>query len=245
MGLFKTTVKSWCGGLRALCQMLPLVLSIAIAWGVAAAPDPDRPGREITGPEKEKFLQTWRQHLQDMNSLHMVFTQEKYLRVLQRPIVSQGELWWKGETLLYQLRNTAGAVELVMRVDDEAVQMYYPLLQSLEVIERQTAPLSSAPMPFMSRDLMALTQTYDLDLFESEGRYTLKLTPKASDSQAPLTAIWLQMEAFRIREMTQVEKNGDRVVMTIAAFEPNAVISEAQLALRVPPETKVVHPLRP
>jgi outer membrane lipoprotein-sorting protein len=245
MGLCKTAVKPCLGVPFTLYLMLPLMLCIAIAWGVSAAPDDNRPGREITGPEKEKFLQTWRQHLQNMDSLHMVFTQEKHLRVLQRPIVSQGELWLQGETLLYQLSNTAGAVELVMRLDDKAVQMYYPLLQRLEVLERQTVPLSSTPVPFMGRDMMALTQAYDSALFESAGRYTLTLTPKASDSQALFSAIRLQIEAFHIRRMTQVEKNGDRVVMTISAFEPNAVISEAQLALQVPPETQVVNPLRP
>jgi hypothetical protein len=97
----------------------------------------------------------------------------------------------------------------------------------------------------MNRDVMALTQAYDSDLFESAGRYTLTFTPKASDRQAPFTAIRLQMEVFRMRQMTQVEKNGDRVIMTISAFEPNAVVSEAQLALQVPPETQVVNPLRP
>jgi outer membrane lipoprotein-sorting protein len=244
MGLFKMAVKA---GHRARCTrniMLPLVLCLALAWGVMAS-EQSQFGREVTGPEKEKFLQTWRQHLQTMDSLHMVFTQKKYLRVLQRPIVSQGELWLKGETLRYQLSNTAGAVELVMRVDDKAIQMYYPLLQSLEVVERQSLPLSSMPMPFMSRDLMALTQAYNSDLFETAGRYTLKLTPKSSDDQAPFKAIWLQIEALHIREMTQAEKTGDRVVMTLSTFEPNAMISESQLALRVPPDTKVVHPLRP
>jgi outer membrane lipoprotein-sorting protein len=179
-----------------------------------------------------------------MDTLHMIFTQEKHLRVLQRPIVSHGELWLKGQTLLYHLKNTAGAIELVVRIDDTAMQTYYPMLQSLEVIERQTVPLSLAPMPFISGDLVALTQAYDSELFESAGHYTLKLTPKPSDPNASFAAIWLRLEAFHIRELTQVEKNGDRVVMKISAFNPNIAISDAQLALHLPAGTKVVYPLQ-
>lgn len=244
MNLFKTTVALRFGVRHALYGTLSLLLYVAIACGVSAALGNDAPGRVVTGPAKERVLQTWRQHLQDMKALHMIFTQEKHLRVLQRPLVSQGELWLKGKTLLYHLKDTAGAVELVVRIDETAMQTYYPMLQSLEVIERQTIPLSFAPMPFISGDPVALTQAYDSELFESAGHYTLKLTPKPSDTNASFAAIWLRLEAFHLRELTQVEKNGDRIVMKISAFNPNAAIAEAQLALHLPAGTKVVYPLQ-
>lgn len=241
---FKMAVRPRFCAQRVRYGTLSLLLYVAIVWSASAALGNDGLGRAITGPDKEHFLQTWRQHLQDMDSLHMIFTQEKHLRVLQRPIVSQGELWLKGKTLLYHLKNSAGAVELAMRIDETAIQTYYPLLQSLEVIERQSVPLSSAPMPLISHDLVALTQAYDSELFELAGHYRLKLTPKPSEVNASFAAIWLRLEAFQMRQLIQVEKNGDRVVMTISVFNPNAAISDAQLALRPAAGTKVVYPLR-
>ena len=39
------------------------------------------------------FLTTWGERLRSMHSLHMVFTQEKHLRLLRQALVAQGELW--------------------------------------------------------------------------------------------------------------------------------------------------------
>ena len=84
------------------------------------------------------FLTTWGERLRRMRSLHMVFTQEKHLSMLRQPLATQGELWLKGETLLYVLTNTAGEKELTVRLDKHTVQTYYPLLNTLEVIDLQT-----------------------------------------------------------------------------------------------------------
>jgi hypothetical protein len=65
-------------------------------------------GNPVTGEAKTAFLTTWGERLRGMRSLHMVFTQEKHLRLLRQALVAQGELWLKGETLLYVLTNTAG-----------------------------------------------------------------------------------------------------------------------------------------
>ena len=65
-------------------------------------------GNPVTGEAKTAFLTTWGERLRGMRSLHMVFTQEKHLRLLRQALVAQGELWLQGETLLYVLTNTAG-----------------------------------------------------------------------------------------------------------------------------------------
>ena len=47
-------------------------------------------GNPITGEAKTAFLTTWSGHLRSMQSLHMLFRQEKYLRVLRQALVAQG-----------------------------------------------------------------------------------------------------------------------------------------------------------
>jgi len=200
-------------------------------------------GSPVTGEAKTAFLTTWSERLRSMRSLHMVFRQEKHLRVLRQALVAQGELWLKGETLLYVLTNTAGATELMVRLDKQTVQTYYPLLNTLEVIDVQTTGTSPPLLPFWHPEPDALTRDYEIDLFlDSAGLYTLRLVPR--DARVPVQEMRLALRDFQPQEFVQVEKNGTRVHMHILTFTVNPEVSEAQLALHVPAGTKVVHPLK-
>lgn len=194
----------------------------------------------VTGAEKSAFLQAWSARMQSMQSLHMLFTQEKQLRLLRRPLVTQGELWLKGETLHYVLKNTSGETELALRLDARAVQAYYPLLHTLEVIDLRATPVPQHPMPFLERDVASLEHAYDIELMRTAERYMLRLVPR--DPQALLTEIRLTLQDFQPQEYVQVEKNGSRLTMRITTFRLNAEVSETQLELQVPPGTRVTHP---
>jgi outer membrane lipoprotein-sorting protein len=195
----------------------------------------------VTGEAKAAFLQSWGKHLQAMRSLHMVFTQEKHLQLLRRPLLSQGELWLKGDTLRYVLKNTAGDIELELRLDAQTVKTYYPLTQTLEVIDLQTTQTPLASMPFLGRDPTTLEKEYESELAVVAERYTLRLTPR--HPEAPLAEIRLVLQDFLPQEFLQVEKNGNRTLMRISTFTPNPEVSDAQLELHIPPGTKVTHPL--
>src|SRR5262249_37299314 len=189
------------------------------------------------------FLATWSERLRSMRSLHMTFRQEKQLRMLRQPLVAQGELWLKGDTLLYMLTNTAGTTELIVRLDKQTVQTYYPLLHTLEVLELQSTRTLPQALPFWTSEPEALTRDYEADLFlDPAGLHTLRLVPR--DARAPVQEIRLGLRDFQPQTFVQVEKNGTRVSMHILTFAINAEVSEAQLALQVPAGTKVVHPLQ-
>ena len=104
-------------------------------------------GNPVTGEAKTAFLTTWSERLRSMRSLHMIFTQEKHLRLLRQALVAQGELWLKGETLLYVLTNTAGDKELTVRLDKQTVRTHYPLLHTLEVIDLRPRVPYRSPSP--------------------------------------------------------------------------------------------------
>jgi outer membrane lipoprotein-sorting protein len=213
-----------------LCLLLPVL---------ARGQDALRP---VTGDEKTAFLQTWGARMQAMQSLHMRFTQEKQLRLLRRPLTSQGELWLKGETLRYVLQNTLGETEFDLRLDPHTVKAYYPLLQTLEVIDLRTASAPQHPMPFLSRDMAALEKEYNAELFAAAEQYVLRLVPR--DPNSPLAELRLTLQDFQPQEYVQVEKNGNRLAMQISTFTINPEIGDAQLELHVPEGTKVTYPFR-
>jgi len=198
-------------------------------------------GSPVTGEAKTAFLTTWGERLRGMRSLHMVFTQEKHLRMLRQPLVAQGELWLKGETLLYVLTNTAGAKELTVRLDKQTVRTHYPLLNTLEVIDLQATGALPQSFPFWQTDPEALARDYEADLLQTAGLHTLRLVPK--DAKVSLQEMRLVLRDFQPQELVQVEKNGTRIRMHITTFTMNPKISEAQLELHVPAGTRVTHPL--
>jgi len=198
-------------------------------------------GSPVTGEAKTAFLTTWGERLRGMRALHMVFTQEKHLRMLRQPLVAQGELWLKGETLLYVLTNTAGEKELTVRLDKQTIRTYYPLLNTLEVLDLQTTGAIPQSFPFWQTDPEALARDYEADLFQTAGLHILRLVPK--DAKVSLQEMRLILRDFQPQELVQVEKNGTRIRMHITTFTMNPEISEAQLDLHVPAGTRVTHPL--
>ena len=200
-------------------------------------------GSPVTGEAKTAFLTIWSEHLRSMRSLRMLFRQEKHLRVLRQALVAQGELWLKGETLLYMLTNPAGETQLMVRLDKQTVQTYYPLLNTLEVIDLQTTGVFPQGLPFWYPEPDALTRDYEVDLFlDSAGLHTVRLVPR--DARVRMQEIRLVLRDFEPQAFVQVEKNGSRMRMDITTFTVNPEVSEAQLELHVPAGTKVVHPLK-
>jgi outer membrane lipoprotein-sorting protein len=199
-------------------------------------------GNPVTGEAKTAFLTTWGERLRGMHSLHMVFTQEKRLRLLRQALVAQGELWLKGETLLYVLTNTAGEKELIVRLDKQTIKTYYPLLNTLEVIDLQATGTLPQSLSFWQADPEALARDYTIDLFQTAGLHTLRLVPK--DAKVARQEMRLVLRDFQPQEFVQVEQSGTRIRMHITTFTMNPEISAVQLDLHVPAGTKVTHPLQ-
>lgn len=217
---------------------------ILVGWSVVSAqvsPQEDL-DQALTGDAKTAFLATWHQRLHTMQALHLVFTQEKHLAVLRRPLTAQGELWLRGNTLRYVLTNTAGARELELRMDSQAIRAYYPLLHTLEVIDVGAAGTPPIAMPFMQGDAATLERDYDTTVVRQGERYTVRLIPR--DAQAPWRELRMTLQDFLPQELWQIDRSGSRVHMHITVFTINPEISEAQLALEVPPDTRITYPLR-
>ncbi|MGE3539704.1 MAG: outer membrane lipoprotein carrier protein LolA [Candidatus Tectimicrobiota bacterium] len=217
--------------------MLGFVLALgSAAWGAEA-------GEPITGAAKTAFLTTWSARLRGMQSLHMLFRQEKHLPVLRRVLTAQGELWLKGERLRYTLANTSGETELAVSLDKQTIKTYYPALQTLEVIEAQMTGALPLMLPFWSPEPEAWLTEYEVELFQdTTGMHTLRLVPR--NVSLPVQEMRLLLRDFQPQTFVQVEKNGTRVSLHITAFTVNPEVSEEQLTLRVPAGTKVLRPLQ-
>jgi outer membrane lipoprotein-sorting protein len=199
-------------------------------------------GRPVEGEAKTAFLKSWSEHLHNMRTLHMVFTQAKHLRLLRQPLITQGELWLKGQILYYVSKNVAGTTELQLRVDERTVKTYYPLLKTLEVIELHTTQPPPLAMPFLRRDAETMQETYMIDIVATGTRYTLHLTPR--NPASPIRDIHLTLQNFQPLQFSQTEKNGNRLEMQISTFTTDFDPDDSQLELHIPTDTTIIYPLK-
>lgn len=218
--------------MRLRIGLLWLLCLLSTVWA-------DDVGQPVTGEAQTAFLTAWSARLQRMQALHMVFTQEKQLRVLRQPLTTQGELWLQGERLLYRLTTPAGETEMVVALDPQRLRTYYPRLQTVEVLDLQNARALPQSVPVCHASPEALARDYTIELFRNDADvYTLRLLPK--DASNPLQEMQLELRALQPQAVVQVDKNGTRVRMQVRTFTLNPDISAAHVELQVPEGTKVV-----
>jgi outer membrane lipoprotein-sorting protein len=216
--------------------------ALAVVLVLLGATPESEQGQRVSGEAQQRFLATWSQRMHALQSLHMVFTQEKQLRFLRKPLTAQGELWLKDQIVHYRLRNPAGDIEQELHMDSTTLRLYYPQLHTLEIIDLQSAPSTSLPLPFLSPAPQVLAQDYDIALFATTATHTLRLRPKASTS--PVQELCIVLKDFVPQAFQRLEKNGTRVLMSITTFTLNPPVQDAVLRLDIPPGTTVTYPLR-
>ncbi len=228
-----------CWERRTCLRLACLLILMGCLRSAVAAEDLGTP---ITGEAHTAFLTAWGTQIRRMHTLHMTFQQAKHLRMLRQPLLTRGELWLKEGTLLYVLTNTAGQQELVVRLDPQTVRVYYPLLATMEVLDLKSTGGQTPTMPAVwQMDPEAMGKDYDIALFETAGRYTLRLVPK--ETKGLLQEMRLVIQDLQPQELVQVDKNGTRLHMQITTFTMNPALSAAQLELHVPEGTQVTQPL--
>jgi len=195
--------------------------------------------QEQTAPEVQAFLASWARKMRGARTLHVRFEQSKKLRVLRKARKSTGEAWLKGKRLHMVVRDLQGVVEVELLVDGNEAKILYPGLKRLEIYPLDKQRAAPTPFPIFGGDVEALPKTYRIRLTRSKTADLLLLTPRDAKASLREMRIWFKPGTQQVSALEQVTRRGDRVRMDIRAFEINADLSQHELALRVPPGTKV------
>lgn len=192
--------------------------------------------------ETDRLLAAWGEKFKDTRSLEVRFRQEKRLKILRRPLISQGLIRLSEGNLLCILKNAQDEAESTLSIRQGTLKILYPRLQRLEVYElgaEQRAPALSFPV--FGSNPEALKRDFDLKLERAGGRDRLTLSPK--DPKAPVGSMTLVLEDLEVVEVEQQDKNGDLTKMEIQKFIRNPKLEAKDLELEIPPGTREVHPL--
>ncbi|HVR75877.1 MAG TPA: outer membrane lipoprotein carrier protein LolA [Planctomycetota bacterium] len=228
--------------------LLAAILSLALA-PMSAQESPSAPGPqgkepaavETPGPEVEAFLEAGGKKWTGLKSLALKFRQEKKLRILRRPRVSEGDLIYTDGKLSIIVRGRDGEVETRLVLKDGFLRIFYPKLKRLEVIEvgSGTAP-PGASMSFLSSDPRQLKEAYRMSLTRGEKGDVLTLVPR--DSKSPVKQVELTLVDFEVRLYKTVDTSGDEMKLEILSSEVNAVVPPDRFEMDVPVGTEEVYP---
>lgn len=190
----------------------------------------------------DRFLEAWAQRMRKVRTLRVRFRQVKTLRILRRPLVSQGLALVKKGRVLVVVRDPSGRVVSEMEVGPTKVRIHYPGLRRLEVYPRRGAPGSGGiPFPLFGEDVRALKSRYRIRLDRVRGSDRMTLVPRAAGTAA--ARIELSLVDFKVARYVQVDRRGDRVVIDVASFEVDPPVGDGEVRLRVPVGTRLVEPI--
>lgn len=231
---------------------------------------PDAPAVADASPgEVDQFLEDWARTMKEIRSMTMRFRQEKRLRILRRPRVSEGDLAYADGQLSVVVTAKDGEVESRLLMAGGELRILYPQLKRLEVIPFGAGPpppaggagstpgtdpqaTSRAPprappagaggpsIPFFAGDPRDAKKDYVVALRKKDQDAYLILLPR--DPKVPVRRIELKLSGFELREYRQVEANGDELQMKILAAERNPTVDPARFRLEIPPGTTTVRP---
>ncbi len=157
------------------------------------------------------------------------FLQERKLRVLNRPLASQGRLLFvSGQGVLWQVIAPQPAT-LVIK-PDEVIDFSDGNARPLAIRESPVFhTLVQVFLAALSGDLEGLSVTFELDLTGSERGWNLSLTPKNSDLAALLTTIEFSGDQF-VTDILIAEASGDstRIHFSEIRTEPAALDDEEE-----------------
>jgi hypothetical protein len=242
-------------------RRVALVLSGLVVAALASRAEEPAAAESIaaTAAEKEEFLAELGRRTKELKRLHVTFRQEKKLRILRRPRLSEGDLVYAGGKMSLRLRGRDGELESEMLLADGELKIHYPALARLEVMALgrggAAPPAGGMGIPFFAEDWRELEKDHDVRLewkpptaagaagtAGAARGAVLTLTPR--DVKSPVRSLSMTFAGHDLREYRQVDASGDEVRIEVLSWKTNEEPPPGRFQLAVPPGTKTV-PLDP
>ena len=182
-----------------------------------------------------------------VRSLSASFEQQKFTAVLRKPLVSTGMVRIKGPLMRWDTQRPEPSILLI---DQREARVYYPAQKTLEVypLEQRLGELAASPLPRLDvlRARFAFQQVpvSELDRSADPGStISLLLTPSDESLRQYVknVRVLLDVRSASVARAEVTDSDGDRTLLSFGDVRLNADVGD--IGLKVPPGTKVVHPL--
>jgi outer membrane lipoprotein carrier protein len=238
--------------IRAVAPILLILVLAAPLSGtgvlVQAAPAGDRatdgdPGQFDPTLSLKDVLARFDDKQKATNTLVASFTEQKELKLLEKPVVSQGEFFY---TRPNQVRwEYLDPDRKVFVITEDRYTAYYPALKRAEEVPIKKF-VGKRLFRFLGvgQSIEDLGKYYDFALADESdvpGTYLLLLTPrkkKLRDRVAEMK-IWVDGESFLPSRLQYVEADGDTTLLAFTGMQSNIEVSASRFQLDLPQDVVV------
>jgi hypothetical protein len=176
---------------------------LAVACLAASGPSPEVPQGTLT-------LEILMHHMATTSGVRAEFHEVKQIALLERPLESDGTLYFIPPARMARITRAPGATTLVI---DGARMAYWDAAggNSVDLSGNRVArTIVENFIVLFNGDLEALHQHYNVG-FKAEGaRWQMRLVPKGPPVSQLIASIDLQGDGPALQQMVVVEKEGDR-----------------------------------
>ena len=217
-----------------------LVLLLSIGASVATSRSQDT---KVTPLQLSELLGRFNERQQAIQSLTATFKERKDLRLLARPVVSNG-IFLYSKPARIKWEYTQPEARFFLITEDRFVA-YYPIQKRAEEV-----PLSKLAGRRVFRvfgigqtaeDLQKFFDISQADPGEEEGCYLLLLTPKRKrvKDRLQLVRFWVDAETYLPRKLEYVESDGDSTLLSFTDIRLNPEIADARFNVDIPKDVLV------
>ena len=234
---------------RAAATMLLAATGLVRASAPAAADLGPATTQSAADPNLMTKLIELDRRIAQVQDLTTHFQQRKFTPLLKKPLLSTGTVRIKGSRMRWDTEKPSPSV---LHIDEREIRLYYPQQKAMEVygIAQQLARLAATPLPRLEvlRAHFSFQQVpaHSLSDGADERRYLgLSLTPldTALRQHVAQVRVLLDLQTACMVAMETTDTDGDRTVITFQDPQINTGISDAEMELRVPPDTAITRPL--
>jgi len=196
------------------------------------------------------------QHAAAVKTLSARFEQKKFTALLKKPLVSTGTVRASGEVVRW---DTLSPEPTVLWTDGNELRLYYPQehLEEIYPIDQRLADLLTSPLPRL-RTIEAHFAIARADAkvgsevalpaglpTNEPNRLSLDMTPTEASLKQHVQDVvaLLDMNTGVVEALRTTDSDGDQTLIAFSDAKLNVPLSPSDLDLKVPPDTKISHPL--
>jgi outer membrane lipoprotein carrier protein len=196
-----------------------------------------------TDPELEALLGSFDKAQRATTTIVATFTEEKRLKLLAKPIVSRGELYFQRPN---QVRwEYLEPDRKVFVITEDHYLAYYPALKRAEEVPIKKF-IGRRLFRFigLGQSIDELSQSYQFRLEPAgdlPGTRLLVLTPRKKKMRERMTEmrIWVDTTTYLPRKLQYSETDGDSTILTFHALRPNIDVAGSRFRLDLPKDVVV------
>ncbi|MEY2507417.1 MAG: hypothetical protein QOH01_1746 [Verrucomicrobiota bacterium] len=197
----------------------------------------------LSPPDLKSLLGRIRDKRAAAPQLQADFQEEKNVKMLSKPIVSSGKIWFQSPNKFR--REAKGNSPSITVSDGQQLWIYYPKFKSAEHYSLgKRSPLDAGISAITaSLNLENVEATYHISATKESDGYQMQLLPRNPSMKRFLQTFTVRMNSeLQVVRTEMVQPNGDRIVTTYSN-ETRAPIPSSTFEFTPPAGTDVTTPL--